>query len=176
MAHYASNLDSSPAVAPSSVPLGLSSKAGSQHQGSHLTLPDLRSTSPLLSSDPHSRPTVTEPIEIELASETHSQSSASSVTYSCPTTNPFKTGTTGLATPVDTTSSTGRGEASEAAHERPAWAEEGLGSTDLSPISAISATSAPAIGAYHGDGRSTPLPPGAAPPARGTEATRSETQ
>ena len=167
MAHYASNLDASPAVAPSSIPLASTSQPRSQ--GSHLTLPDLRSTSPLPPSNTLPGGTTAEPIEIELASETHSQSSGS-VTYSFPTTNPFKTGATQLASPITPAE---QEDISEGELQRPAWAKEGLGSTDLSPLSATSGLGA--VG-HIGSRSASPLPPGAAPPARDAVPSRSGTQ
>jgi hypothetical protein len=169
MAHYASNLDVSPAVAPSPVPYTSTSQPRSQ--GSHLTLPELRSTSPLPPSTTLPGGTTAEPIEIEFASDAHSQSSGS-VTYSFPTTNPFRTGATQLASPIQV-QPTEHEDSSEGALQRPAWANEGLGSTELAPLSA---TSGPAALGHIGSRSASPLPPGAAPPARDAEPTRSGTQ
>jgi len=164
MAYYASNLDTSPAFAPTSNPLNPAPGPG-RSQGSHLTLPELRSTSPLPPSD---LPTESaHPIEIELASETQSQSSGS-VTYAYPSTNPFRTGDSELASPVAVEQ-----DNSEGALQRPAWANEGLGSTELAPLSAASG---PAILGHVGSRSASPLPPGAAPPAHDAVPTRSGTQ
>jgi len=169
MAHYASNLDKSPAFAPTSIPI---KPAGSlRTQGSNLTLPELRSTSPLLPTDP---PGVAAPMEIELASETHSQSSESA-SHPYPTSNPFKTGGSEQAASVASNTNTAgaKEDSSESALQRPAWADEGLGSTELAPLSATSG-----IAAYGqiGSRSASPLPPGAAPPAHDAEPTRSGTQ
>jgi hypothetical protein len=165
MAHYASNLDKSPAFAPTSVPLN---PAGSfRSQGSNLTLPELRSTTPLLPTD---LPGEAAPKEIELASETHSQSSVSA-SHAYPNTNPFRTG--GSPAGSSTNIPVMKEDSSEGALQRPAWANEGLGSTELAPLSA---TSGPAALGQIGSRSATPLPPGAAPPAHDAEPTRSGTQ
>lgn len=200
MAHYASNLQSSPATAPTSIPPNTAHIQGqgqSQAHGSHLALPDLRSTSPL-------PPTGSMPAEIELASETQSVSSASGVTYNYPTTttntNPFRSGASAPApvlAPAVTASTKEEEEEGEANPlQRPAWAEEGLGSDELAaqpvpttttmspaeiknsgasgglavPVSASGPTGATA------DRPESPLPPGAAPAVIGTEPERSGTQ
>ena len=189
MAHYASHLDVSPATAPA-IPPRLPQRQTSTQlptHGSHLTLPALRSTSPL----PPIGQTV--PHEIELASETQSVSSASGVTYSFPTTtatdtepprNPFSptfspstapqvhpsAGTGTSLGPAITSAST---EVDEKQFEMPAWAEEGLGNNELStlPISASLLDLMQEEGSRSG----SPLPPGAAPPRSGTEPERSGT-
>jgi len=169
MAHYASNLDKSPAFAPTSIPI---KPAGSlRTQGSNLTLPELRSTSPLLPSD---LPGVAASMEIELASETHSQSSGSA-SHTYPNTNPFKTGGPEQASSAgnNTTGAVLKEDSSESALQRPAWADEGLGSTELAPLSA---TSGIAAFGQVGSRSASPLPPGAAPPAHDAEPTRSGTQ
>lgn len=164
MAYYASNLDASPAFAPAIIPTNPTA-GPSRSQGSHLTPPEIRSTSPL---PPTELPGATAPIEIELASETHSRSSGS-VTYAYPNTNPFKTSP--INAPI--TIPTGAEDASEGALQRPAWANEGLGSTELAPLSA---TSGPAAPGQVRNRSASPLPPGAAPPARDGEPKRSGTQ
>lgn len=162
MAHYASNLDTSPAFAPSIIP---NHPGPARSQGSHLTLPELRSTSPL----PSTIIPAVSPMEIELASETHSQSSGS-VSYAYPKTNPFKAGIgpSETVSPVDAEQ-----DSTERALQRPAWANEGLGSTELAPLSA---TSGPAALGQIGSRSASPLPPGAAPPAHDAEPSRSGTQ
>lgn len=161
MAHYASNLDSSPATAPALPPVTTAS--ASQPHGSHLALPDLRSSSPL--------PTalgLAASHEVELASETQSVSSASGVTYTFPSAaaNPFTPAVT--SPPVS-------GDKDEDELSRPAWAEEGLGSNELStlPTGGQKTGSPVAIKEERPD---SPLPPGAAPPVAGTEPERSGTQ
>jgi hypothetical protein len=162
MAHYASNLDKSPAFAPTTAPLN---PAGSfRSQGSNLTLPELRSTTPLLPTD---LPGVDAPKEIELASETHSQSAS----HAYPSTNPFRTG--GSPAGSSTNIAGMKEDSSEGALQRPAWANEGLGSTELAPLSS---TSGPAALGQIGSRSASPLPPGAAPPAHDAEPTRSGTQ
>jgi hypothetical protein len=165
MAHYASNLSSSPAVAPAIPPPFTGSSSRQQDSSSNLTLPEIRSVSPL--------PATVEPAEIDLTSETQSvASSGSGVTYSLPTnTGGFHPTMPDLAEPV----APGGGfvdekdDISEGELQRPAWANEGLGSEELSGLPVGSGTpisSRP----------ETPLPPGAAPPAHGTEPKRSGTQ
>jgi hypothetical protein len=168
MAHYASNSDKSPAFAPTSIPINT---AGSfRSQGSNLTLPELRSTTPLIPTDVLG---VAAPMEIELASETHSQSSGSA-SHAHPDTNPFKTGGSELASVSSSTNIAGvKEDSSEGALQRPAWANEGLGSTELAPLSA---TSGPAALGHVGSRSASPLPPGAAPPAHDAEPARSGTQ
>ena len=233
MAHYASNLDVSPATAPALPPRtsSMPNQQSSQH-GSHLTLPELRSTSPLpsIGSSGLDQQTGTVPHEIDLASETQSVSSyaGAGVDYNFPTTttttttastsastnigtNPFRNpfspdfrtssppqiqtttpaaSAAGASTGSGTGSATGLApaitspatatEADEAQLERPAWAEEGLGSNELTslPVPAgVSPTTQ--CGGWEGErigsGSETPLPPGAAPPKAGTEPERSGT-
>ena len=184
MAHYASNLDTSPATAPTIAPPNTSTHLPQQH-GSHLALPDLRSTSPLPPIGHISQGGI--PQEIELASETQSVSSLADVTYNYPisgtsnsNTNPFRNpftqsppqlparptpSTTLDLAPVITSPSIETGEMDETQLHRPAWAEEGLGSNELSTLS-LPATPAPAGGGTNAEKRpESPLPPGAAPAA-----------
>lgn len=194
MAHYASNLEASPATAPA-IPPPTTSKS----QGSHLTLPELRSASPLpttLHLEGQGRGI---PQEIDLTSETQSVSSASGVTYSFPTpksTNQFTPATTTrpipqqqqqqeeptsvLAAPIMTISPSTEvsGESNDEDQlQRPPWAEEGLGSDELSTLptpTSMSQTLSPTT--MRTERPESPLPPGAAAAVTGPEPERSGTQ
>lgn len=157
MAHYASNLDSSPATAPAPAP---SPATQLQTHNSHLALPDLRSTSPLPTGS------TTTPHEIELASETQSISSSSGVTYTFPS--------NALAPAIISPTAI---SADEGQLQRPAWAEEGLGSNELSPLPVRQGSlSAASVSVTREERPESPLPPGAAPAVIGTEPERSGTQ
>jgi hypothetical protein len=172
MAHYASNLDSSPAIAPAIAPPTFGASSRQQASSSSLALPEMRSISPL--------PPTAEPAVIDLTSETQSvASSASRGTYSFPTTgattntDPFRQAAPELARPVagtiDRAQAAQTKDVSEGELQRPAWANEGLGSDELSTMPV-------GTGTPNASRPETPLPPGAAPPARAMEPKRSGTE